>query len=100
MVSTGTIAFMVSTDFGMGKHIYLLDPPGVTTNLSGVLLCNYIFGAAYNCSTALIKISLLLQYLRVFERGTWTYRGTQLLVTIISLWGFSFGFIAWFSCLP
>jgi hypothetical protein len=92
----GTVAFCVSTRYGMGQHIYLLQPQ----NISNVVLCNYLFGAAYNCSTALIKISLLLQYLRVFERGTWTYRATQLLLVVISLWGFSFGFIAWFSCLP
>ena len=92
----GTVAFMVSTNYGMGQHIYLLEPQ----NISKIVLCNYLFGAAYNCSTALIKISLLLQYLRVFERGTWTYRCAQLLLVVISLWGFSFGFIAWFSCLP
>ena len=96
MLSMGTVAFCVSTDYGMGQHIYLLLPH----QIEKVLLCNYLFGASYNCSTALIKISLLCQYLRVFERGTITYRLTQLLLVIISLWGFSFGFIAWFSCLP
>ena len=56
--------------------------------------------ASYNGSTALIKISLLFQYLRVFERGTWTYRCALLLLVVISLWGFAYSFIAWFSCLP
>jgi len=36
----------------------------------------------------------------VFERGTYTYRAAQLLLVLISLWGFGFGFTAWFCCFP
>jgi hypothetical protein len=56
--------------------------------------------ATYNTSTALIKISLLFQYLRVFERGSINYRIAQFLLVLTSVWGCVFSFMAWFSCLP
>jgi hypothetical protein len=96
MISIGTVAFCVATGFGMGEHIYLLD----MKNIPNILRCHYLVAASYNCSTALIKISLLLQYLRIFERGTWTYRLTQLLLITIAAWGCVFAFLAWFPCLP
>lgn len=96
MVTMGTIAFCVATRFGMGQHIYLVP----IADLSNFLLCHYLDAVSYNCSTALIKLSLLFQYLRVFEPGSKTYRVTQGLLVAIALWGCMFGFMAWFPCLP
>jgi hypothetical protein len=56
--------------------------------------------ATYNTSTAFIKLSLLFQYLRVFDRGTFDYRLAQVLLILIAIWGSVFSFMAWFSCLP
>lgn len=80
----------------MGNHIYLLDPP----TIQNMFICHYLIGASYTCATALIKISLLLQYLRVFERGTFTYRFTQVMLVFLSLWGFTWAFLCWGICLP
>lgn len=80
----------------MGHHIYLI-PPG---DISSFLICHYLDAATYNTSTALIKISLLFQYLRVFDRGSWDYRASQVLLIIIAAWGCVFAFLAWFPCLP
>jgi hypothetical protein len=97
MVSLGTISFAISTKYGMGQHIYLITSP---KDIENILICHYLFGAAYVTATAFIKLSLLLQYLRVFEPGTWIYRFTQFLIVFIGLWGFAFAFLSWFPCLP
>jgi len=64
------------------------------------LICHYCLGAAYVGSTAYIKLSLLFQYLRVFERGTLMYRVTQGMLIFVALWGFAFIFMNWFACFP
>ncbi|KAG0645526.1 hypothetical protein D0Z07_8669 [Hyphodiscus hymeniophilus] len=95
-VTLGAIATCVATKYGLGGHIYLLEPPMIRK----YLICHYLLGAAYVSSTAYIKISLLFQYLRIFERGTRIYRITQLTLVVIGLWGFAFIFTNWFACFP
>lgn len=95
-VTMGAIATCVATKYGLGDHIYLLTPP----DIRNFLICHYLLGASYVGSTAYIKISLLFQYLRIFERGTTIYRITQLTLVVIGLWGFVFIFMNWFSCFP
>jgi len=51
-------------------------------------------------STAFIKLSLLFQYLRIFEEGRFVYHFTQIMAGVIGLWGFSFIFMGWFACFP
>jgi hypothetical protein len=59
----------------------------------------YVANAAYITTTVFIKLSLLLQYLRLFRDG---YRRTMTLtlLVIVTLWGSGFAFIAWFPCFP
>ncbi len=59
----------------------------------------YVTNAAYHTTTALIKVSLLLQYLRLFQRGTLRYL-TIVLLFVVVCWGLAFAFLAWFPCLP
>jgi uncharacterized membrane protein len=80
----------------MGDHIYLLTPE----NVRSVLICHWLFGATYPTSTALIKISLLLQYLRIFERGTKIYRFTCFMLVVMAIWGVFWCFTGSFICLP
>lgn len=96
MVSVGTISFCLATRYGMGQHIYLIPPQ----DIASFLICFWIDAASYNSSTALIKVSLLFQYLRIFDRGTYTYRFTQFLLIFVGVWGCVFSFMAWFPCLP
>ncbi len=51
-------------------------------------------------STALIKISLLLQYMRLYQRGTLLYKTCLGLIVFISLWGIAYSIIAWVPCIP
>lgn len=51
-------------------------------------------------STVFIKLSLLCQYLRIFEKGTFLRKLTICAAYTIGVWGSIFAFIAWFPCFP
>lgn len=59
----------------------------------------YITNAAYHTTTALIKLSLLCQYLRIFQDGI-RHKVCIVLLIIITLWGGAFSFMSWFPCFP
>lgn len=50
-------------------------------------------------SNALVKLSLLAQYVRVFEIPAMRLT-CKILILMISLWGSIYSFIAWFPCFP
>lgn len=56
--------------------------------------------ATYPCSTALIKLALLFQYLRIFERGSKMWITSLALIIFTALWGLAFGVLAWFPTSP
>lgn len=58
----------------------------------------YVINASYATSTAFIKIALLLQYLRIFQRGTRIYNFTVLVLVFTALWGFAYSVLAWMPC--
>ncbi len=60
----------------------------------------YIANSCYVCSTAFIKLSLLFQYLRIFEKGTAIRKLCIALIVLVSLWGFAYAFMAWVPCFP
>jgi len=95
-VFIGVIATCVGTKYGLGQHIYLLSP----SDLRSFLICHWLLGLSYVSSTAFIKLSLLCQYLRIFEKGTFIYHATIILAGVIGLWGFAFTFMGWFACFP
>ncbi|XXH02161.1 hypothetical protein Hte_008529 [Hypoxylon texense] len=66
----------------------------------GFLQTFYVANAAYVTSTALIKEALLLQYLRVFDRGVFIHRLLLGLIVFTALWGFAYSFLAWVPCVP
>ena len=53
----------------------------------------------YITNCGIIKVALLLQYLRIFKAGgmRWVCLG---LLTIVVLWSMAFAFMAWFPCFP
>lgn len=79
---------------GIGKHIIY-----VFNLLRLTLIWWYVTNAAYTMTTVCIKISLLLQYLRLFRDG---YRRTttKVLLVLVILWGSAFTFMAVFPCFP
>lgn len=50
-------------------------------------------------SNALVKLSLLAQYLRIFENPAMRIF-CKALIVLISVWGSIYSFIAWFPCFP
>lgn len=57
--------------------------------------------ACYPTATALIKLAILFQYLRLFDETKSILRQTTLvMIGIVSLWGLAFSFINWFPAFP
>lgn len=59
----------------------------------------YVAHNLYLSETAIIKASLLVQYLRIFKAGRmrWLCLG---LLALVSMWGLAFSIMGWFSCKP
>lgn len=55
---------------------------------------------SYVLSTTFTKLALLLQYLRIFNRGSFFYRFSLVMATVVGLWGLAFTLVAWFPCSP
>ncbi|KAI1800222.1 hypothetical protein F4811DRAFT_47641 [Daldinia bambusicola] len=95
-ITAGSIAICLAVNYGLGKHFLQLEP----WQFDGFLKTFYVGNATYVTSTALIKEALLLQYLRVFDRGTFIRRFVVALIVVTALWGFAYSFLAWVPCVP
>ncbi|KAF2662118.1 hypothetical protein K491DRAFT_686609 [Lophiostoma macrostomum CBS 122681] len=93
--TAATICVLLSIDYGLGHHFLYIGVENMTTYTK----IFYIENALYVTQTSIIKISLLLQYLRIFKAGTMRWICVSLLV-IITLWGITYGFMAWIPCFP
>ncbi|KAI0390073.1 hypothetical protein F5Y17DRAFT_462125 [Xylariaceae sp. FL0594] len=89
---TGTIVY----DNGFGKHYYLIG----AANQMVFQKKYYVALLAYVLSTALMKLCLLSQYLRLFAESTRARRVCWLFIVICSMWGFAFSIIALVPCVP
>lgn len=79
---------------GIGQHlIYILS------TLPSAMKWFYVANAAYTSTTVYIKLSLLCQYLRLWDQGH-RRSVTKALLLIVVLWGSAFQFMAWFPCFP
>ncbi|UPX18907.1 uncharacterized protein EKO05_0009190 [Ascochyta rabiei] len=88
------VAFLGGIKYGLGQHlVYMMNL------LPTMMKYLYVTNAAYHTTTALIKVSLLLQYLRLFRQGIIRYICIILLIVVAS-WGIAFSFLVWFPCLP
>ncbi|KAL1850117.1 hypothetical protein Daus18300_013045 [Diaporthe australafricana] len=95
-VTIGGISICVMTTTGMGKHILLL-PADV---FEGYLRAFYIANATYPGSTAFIKLALLFQYLRIYEKGSKFYFTTLAAIVFTSLWGLAYSILGWIPTVP
>ncbi|KAJ0274769.1 hypothetical protein COL26b_010920 [Colletotrichum chrysophilum] len=60
----------------------------------------YVCGGAYAMATALIKLALLFQYLRMFEAGSKSRFVTLVVIYITAAWGLAYSFLAFIPCFP
>ncbi|KAK3381757.1 hypothetical protein B0H63DRAFT_476569 [Podospora didyma] len=94
--TAGSVFICLLTEWGLGEHFLKLSIP----TMQGYLFRFYIGNATYAMSTSLIKISLLFQYLRVIEKGTWLRKLCVGSIVVIFLWGLAYSFMAWVPCIP
>ncbi|EDU42271.1 conserved hypothetical protein [Pyrenophora tritici-repentis Pt-1C-BFP] len=82
------------TEYGLGRHlIYSFKV------LKPTMILLWLTNAAFHTTTACIKISLILQYLRMFKDGV-RRKICVVLLTMVVIWGLAFSFMAWFPCFP
>ncbi|KAF2471759.1 uncharacterized protein BDR25DRAFT_367608 [Lindgomyces ingoldianus] len=93
--TAATVCVLLSIEYGLGRHFLYLP----LETMSKYLKIYYIESAIYVSNTTIIKASLLVQYLRIFKAGTMRWVCVSLLV-IISIWGLTYGFMAWVPCFP
>ncbi|KAF1993834.1 hypothetical protein P154DRAFT_587718 [Amniculicola lignicola CBS 123094] len=94
-VGTGLTCLMPAA--GMGKHYNTLSPKMKMDYYKLVWATN----VCYTSSTTLIKLSILVQYLRLFDMHSRLAKRIALgLIVLISTWGITFFLLALFSCSP
>ncbi|TDZ25661.1 hypothetical protein Cob_v001266 [Colletotrichum orbiculare MAFF 240422] len=95
--SASGIGLSLTTNYGMG-HL-LKDVPDSDREMFFMLF--YISNASFTMSNALVKLSMLLQYLRVFkDRMPFLRRISKFMAVIVTVWGLAFSFAAWVPCFP
>lgn len=94
--TASAIAMCIAPDSGLGQHIFYLTPQ----QLQKFLILFYISNSSYISSTTFVKLSLLFQYLRIYEHGTAYRYFCVFLIGLIGLWGSLFSFMAWVPCFP
>ncbi|OHE96338.1 hypothetical protein CORC01_08410 [Colletotrichum orchidophilum] len=83
-------------DYGLGDHLLVMGYVKFVKFMKIFYICNGMLPT----STCLIKIAILLQYLRTFERGSKSRILTIVMICITSMWGAAFIFLAWVPCIP
>ncbi|KAL0934027.1 uncharacterized protein CTRU02_210826 [Colletotrichum truncatum] len=97
-LSIGSIGTCVLTDYGLGEH--LLQFPELHFDLPKYFQIFYLCNGTLPMSTCFIKIAILLQYLRAFEKGSKSRTLTIIVLVLTSLWGVAYIFLGWVPCLP
>ncbi|KAF5525607.1 Satratoxin biosynthesis SC1 cluster protein 4 [Colletotrichum aenigma] len=89
-------ATCVSTNYGLGQHFLTLGFGGMVAFARSFYVC----GGAYAMATALIKLALLFQYMRMFEAGSKSRFVTLVVIYITAAWGLAYSFLAFIPCFP
>ncbi|KAL7775548.1 hypothetical protein CFE70_009391 [Pyrenophora teres f. teres 0-1] len=101
----GDILVCMMPEDGLGLHLWTLDVPHLIAYFKHI----YSTNSTYAASTALIKLSILFQYLRLFAEAAPSAGSTQNrlarrltwgLMAICSVWGCTFFMLALFPCKP
>ncbi|KAF9872313.1 hypothetical protein CkaCkLH20_10140 [Colletotrichum karsti] len=94
--TTGTVGTCVATKYGLGKHLVALS----RSDVQNYLRTFYIANASYQMSTAFIKLSLLFQYLRIFDEPCFLRRVCICTIIFTSLWAAAYTVLGWIPCVP
>ncbi|KAK3314111.1 hypothetical protein B0H66DRAFT_483566 [Apodospora peruviana] len=92
--SVASIAFLLTIRYGLGRHYLLLT----VSTFTSYLKLFYVLNIHLNLSAAFIKLSLLYQFLRIFDKGTWPHRVSLAGIVLVSIWGLAFLILSLFPC--
>ncbi|ORY64085.1 uncharacterized protein BCR38DRAFT_433970 [Pseudomassariella vexata] len=92
----GIVPTLMLPAAGFGKHVSELKP----ASLANVMKLFYIMYGSYNVSAALVKLSLLFQYMRIYDTDSRLHKICVTTAYLVGLWGCVFSILAWFPCWP
>lgn len=90
------VGLCLAVDRGLGTHFILLGVEG----MEDFIRTFYIANGAYPISTTFIKLALLFQYLRLFEKACKLRTVTVVTIVVVCMWGCAFTFLAWVPSVP
>ncbi|KAK8232702.1 hypothetical protein HDK77DRAFT_485118 [Phyllosticta capitalensis] len=93
---TGTSLLNVLPSHGLGRHLNTLS----FYQIQDYLYWFWVAELSYICSTTLIKVSLLVQYLRLFTNQRGMLRLIIGLIIFTTIWGLCFFGVSMFGCTP
>ncbi|KAI0113708.1 hypothetical protein GGR51DRAFT_21300 [Nemania sp. FL0031] len=94
--TVGTAFVFVLFDYGLGKHFWAIGE----ANQVQFQKKYYIVLLAYVVSTALMKLCLLAQYIRLFHDDGRARKVCWFFIVLSALWGVAFAAIALVPCVP
>ncbi|KAI1499768.1 hypothetical protein F5X99DRAFT_266004 [Biscogniauxia marginata] len=94
--TVGSVSICLSFTNGFGEHILTIGE----ANIIAFQKKFYVSLVSYTISTTLMKLTLLTQYLRIFDRGTRERKFVWVMMVISGLWGVAFAFCAAAPCFP
>ncbi|KAF2086976.1 hypothetical protein K490DRAFT_66288 [Saccharata proteae CBS 121410] len=107
-VTWGTVCVVLETFWGLGLHLFTIfeytkSPPDQDF-YAFAIYCKLLFLAnvSYACSTTLIKLSILFQFRRLFDRRNHPVVNISclVLICITIVWGLFFALVTIFGCHP
>ncbi|KAI1084421.1 hypothetical protein F5B20DRAFT_524823 [Whalleya microplaca] len=94
--TVGSVFICLSVQNGFGEHILSIDMEDIIKFQKKF----YVALASYTISTTLVKLCLLVQYLRIFDRGSRERLLCWIGIVLSGLWGIAFSFCALAPCFP
>ncbi|KAK1566070.1 uncharacterized protein LY79DRAFT_529490 [Colletotrichum navitas] len=95
-ITTGSVGVCVSTKYGLGRHIGTLS----AYEVKAYLRTFYVANGTYQISTALMKISLLFQYLRIYDQPSFIRRACIFTLVVVAVWAIPYTVVSWIPCMP
>ncbi|CAI6337986.1 unnamed protein product [Periconia digitata] len=92
---SATACLLRSIKYGLGHHYLYIG----IQNMGDYQKLFWVMNSVYIMETAIIKMSLLVQYLRIFKAGTMRWICLSML-GIVTAWGITYSFLSWFPCFP
>ncbi|KAF3766881.1 hypothetical protein M406DRAFT_350304 [Cryphonectria parasitica EP155] len=90
----------------LGSYDNLNDAPSLLNHPSNILAITIVFvifyfgNAFYPTSAGLIKLALLFQYLRVYDKGSVFRKATKVMICVVAIWSISFSVFGWIPTWP